>query len=391
MGLMRWMRCIVAIASLTLLVAAQSVPNDFAQQGLQLQKSGDFPGAIAAYQRALKADPHRVDVLTDLGVALAHQGQFEQAISAYRKALHFSPDFAPAQINLALAYYKDSYFQQARDLLIAFRKKTPRDLRIDILLADCDLRVGDNAAVIGIMSPWQSSQSQNLALAYLLGTAYIRSGQTEKGEGYIRRIMSYGDRPEVHMMLGDAYSHAHDFKKAASEFAKAIAMNPGLPDAHLRLAETELMTGDSAHAFSDLQAEERLNPNNFEANFYLGVEYKNRGDFANAGKYLERARTMRPDAFAPLLQLGLIAYQQGKYPEARDLLEKVIGKSPDNVQAHVVLGQVYYRLHLRELGMKQREIVQRLNAKRQKASIQQREKVSEHLQPVGGATGDSQP
>lgn len=376
---MRWLCCWMVLASLA--VAGQ-VHQDPALQGMKLQRAGDLTGAAKAYDAALSLDANRVDVLTNLGVVLAQQGKYEQAIAAYQKALRVSPDFAPAQLNLALAYYKDSFIERARDLLVAYRKEHPADLRIDLLLADCHLRLGDNAAVISVVEPLEQREPGNLALAYLLGTAYIRSGQSDKGDVLINRIMAQGDRPEVHMMLGDAYSHAHDFKKAAVEFTKAVAMNPSLPDAHLRLAETELMTGDSDRAFANLQAEYKLDPNNFETNFYLGLEYKNRGDLKLAETYLEKARNMRPDASDPLLQLALIAYQQQKYPEARAMLETVVQKNPQNVQAHVVLGQVYYRLHLRDLGLKQRAIVQKLNAERQQHSIQQRERISQQLQPV---------
>lgn len=376
---MRWLCCWVLLVSLA---GAKQTSQDPAVLGMKLQRSGDLPGAAKAYHAALALDAGRVDVLTNLGVVLAQQGKYEQAIAAYQKALHVSPDFAPAQLNLALAYYKDSSIERARDLLLTYRKEHPANMRIDLLLADCDLRLGDNAAVISVAESWEQRQPGNLALAYLLGTAYIRNGQNDQGEVLINRIMAQGDRAEVHMMLGDAYSHAHDFKKAAAEFAKAVAMNPNLPDAYLRLAETELMTGDSEHAFSDLQAAYKLDPNSFETNFYLGLEYKNRGDLGSAKSYLQKARTMRPDAVDALLQLALITYQQARYPEARTMLEEVVRKSPKNVQAHVVLGQVYYRLHLRDLGLKQREIVQQLNAERQQQSIRQRERISQHLQPV---------
>lgn len=383
---MRWLCCWLLLVSLA---GAMQAGHDPAIQGMKLQRSGDLAGAVQAYQAALASDPDRVDVLTNLGAVLAQQAKYEQAITTYKKALAIAPAFAPAQLNLALAYYKDSFIEPARDLLLKYHRQHPGDLRVDLLLADCDLRLGDNAAVIAVAGPWERQQPENLALAYLLGTAYIRNGQSAEGDAFINRIMVQGDRPEVHMMLGDAYSHAHDFKKAATEFARAVAMDPNLPGAHLRLAETELMTGDSGHAFADLQAEYKIDPGNFETNFYLGLEYKNRGDLSTARIYLEKARNMRPDATNALLQLALIAYQQQQYPEARTMLETVVRNTPEDVQAHVVLGQVYYRLHLRNLGLQQRELVQKLNAERQRQSIQQRETVSQHLKPIAKPTNQN--
>ncbi len=45
---------------------------------------------------------------------------------------------------------------------------------------------------------------------YLLGTAYIRSKQVEKGQLLVDRILRKGDSPQAHMMMGTAFAEAQD-------------------------------------------------------------------------------------------------------------------------------------------------------------------------------------
>lgn len=368
----------------------RSQGSDLAAKGLSLQQHGDLDRAARDYEAALHADPNQVAVWTNLGVIRVQQGQFPAAIGAYRHALKIDSAFAPARLNLALAYYKDGDLDQARQQIQTYRHGQGDDLRSAMLLADCDLRLGNNAEVIALMTPWAQKDPESLAIAYLLGTADIRAGKTAEGQQYIQQIMSHGDRAEVHMMMGDAYSHAHELKNAVAEFARAVALNPQLPQAHERLAEADLMTGDSDSALQQFQIEYKNNPNSFETSFYLGFLYKKHGSLEQARPYLERAHAMRPDAVEPVLQLGLLSYEVGQLPQARQWLEQVVKKAPKTIQAHVVLGQIYYRLHMPAQGLQERKTVQALNEERQQESIRHREQVSEHLDAVAGK-GDHQP
>ena len=57
-------------------------------------RSGDFPGAVADYRRAVALKPDDAAVWSDLGVALQRQGDAAQSVAAYRAALALRPDAA---------------------------------------------------------------------------------------------------------------------------------------------------------------------------------------------------------------------------------------------------------------------------------------------------------
>src|SRR6266540_4253603 len=77
-------------------------------RALEMQKAGDYVGAIETYKAALTIDPKRVDALSNLGAAYVHLGQFEDAIAQYNSALAIDGGNATVRMNLALAYYKSA-------------------------------------------------------------------------------------------------------------------------------------------------------------------------------------------------------------------------------------------------------------------------------------------
>ncbi|HEX4506884.1 MAG TPA: methyltransferase [Alphaproteobacteria bacterium] len=66
-----------------------------------LENSGDCPGAIDLYQRALRVDPYRVAFLLELGRLWREMGDVERARSWFSRALSIDPDSAEAAAGLA--------------------------------------------------------------------------------------------------------------------------------------------------------------------------------------------------------------------------------------------------------------------------------------------------
>src|SRR4026207_35895 len=66
--------------------------------GVKNQRAGKYKEAIAAYDRAIKADPKGAEAYVGRGSALAKTGQHERALKDYDEALRLNA-------NLADAYY----------------------------------------------------------------------------------------------------------------------------------------------------------------------------------------------------------------------------------------------------------------------------------------------
>jgi tetratricopeptide (TPR) repeat protein len=363
------------------LVFGQSLQNHL-RAALDFQQHGQDAAAIAEYKAALVLAPDHPEIWTNLGAAYAHRGDYIAAADAYHKALALNSTYGPALLNLGLTYYKTGQLDAAIKTLSDYRAGAAADERAALLLADCYLRTAQYARTIAVAEPLEQAHPGDLGIAYVLGTAYIRHGDTEKGEELVNRILSAGDSAPAHMMMGDAYAQSHQMGKAKQEYERALQLNPKIPLGHLRLAEAEVTSGDSDGAFEQFKAEYAVDPADYETNFYLGYILRERNDLAAAEPYLRRALTMRPDAYQPNLQLALLEFEKNDLQSARQLLQRAIRANPGETEPHVILGRIDYRLHLNAEGASEQKIVRDLNAKRQKESIQQRVNESESLGPL---------
>lgn len=100
---------------------------DYLNEGLALERQGDFEGAVTSYQLALRDQPHNVKVLQYIAIALSKTGRVEEAIRHYRRALELDPAAAGAHYGLAFLLRRRGDDIHAAEHLRAFLAKPPRD------------------------------------------------------------------------------------------------------------------------------------------------------------------------------------------------------------------------------------------------------------------------
>lgn len=287
---------------LLLVSGTLAYPQDAWQRALALHQSGDLNGAIEAYKECLKADPKRFDARSNLGAVLAALGRYPEAIEQYHQALAIAPpQFAPRlRQNIALAFYKSGQYPQAIAALAEIRQSSTADLNTDLLLADSYLQNGEPAKAAELLAPRETADAGDKAVAYVLGTALIRSGQVEHGQKVIELILRDGDSAESRFLVGVTMFTGGDFPAAVKQLSGALALNPDLPSLHSYYGQALLNTGDpdgAAKAFGDELAR---NPNDFDSNLRLGEILLQRHSLAEAQPLLEKAAGERPIDRGPL-------------------------------------------------------------------------------------------
>ena len=341
--------------------------EEILRHAVELQQKGDVAAAIPEYRAYLKQVPNNVIALSNLGAALAHAGLYADAIVEYRKALGVQPANDRVRLNLALAYYKASEISAAAEEAERVLAKQPGEQQVVFLLADCDLRLGENKKVIDLLTPLEPQMAGNMAFNYMLGTALIRDKETARGQLLVDRILRVGDSAEARLMMGETKLSVADFKGALEDFQKAVELNPALPDVYSYYGMALAATGDTPQAAVAFRKELDSNPNDYTSNVQLGVLLKQDEDYAGARRCFEQALSVRPRDAAVRYQLATLDLENGQVDKARTELEALTKEIPQFVEAHVSLATVYYRLKRREDGDKQREIVLQLNAEKQAA------------------------
>lgn len=349
--------------TIPLALAAQQSARDVGalQPALRLHAAGDLEGAIQAYRAYLKSNPESIEARSNLGAALARLGQYEQAISEYKVALRSAPKSPAVLFNLGLALYKADRFAEATQNFAAAHALSPGNKQLMLLLGDCHLRQGENRQVIHLLTDVYKSSPDDMAVAYLLGTALIRDNQVELGQTIVNQLLSGGDSAEARLLIGTTKMMARDFAGALVDIAKAVELNPKLPSVHSYHGRALLQTGDSAGALAAFHREIEVNPNDFDSNLNIGALLRQEQSYEDARPYLTKALTLRPGDPAVRYQIAALDLAVGRVDDARKGLEQLTQQEPRFLEAHVTLATVYYRLKRKLDADRERAIVQKLN------------------------------
>jgi tetratricopeptide (TPR) repeat protein len=338
--------------------------EDLLAKGMVLHRAGDLLGAIQSYQVALEILPNRADIRSNLGAAYAGLGRYADAIEEYKRALAARDD-SSVRLNLALALYKSGDPAEAVPEFQRVLQADRENHQAPLLLADCLLQLGRDQDVIDALTPREAAYADDLAYAYLLGTALLKRGETDKGQVLIDRIFRQGESAEGHLLMGMAHLNSRDYQNAVSELTRAVALNPSLPSLQTVYGRALVASGDREKGIRAYRTALEQSPADFDANLQLGILYRIDRQYELAMRHLKRAETVRPRDVALRHALAATELGLGDPEKARELLEEVARQVPDFVDAHVLLATTYYRLQRKEDGDRERAIIDELNAQSQ--------------------------
>jgi tetratricopeptide (TPR) repeat protein len=342
----------------------QRPPGEILKEAASLHRAGQLEQAIEDYRLFLEKYPDVAPVRSDLGAALAGAGRYEEAIAEYKRALQLKP-LPQVRLNLALAYYKTAKLSLAVTELKKVREEMPGDLRPAMLEADCDLRLGENKKVIELLTTLQQTNGGDLAIVYMLGTALVRDGQTNKGQVLIDKILKNGDSAEARLLLGTTKLMVSDFAGALVDLERAVELNPSLPEVYAYYGTALLSTGDQAGAQEAFEHALRDDRNNFDANLRMGMVLHKDERNDEALKYIRHALEIRPGDVGVRYQIASIELSVGQVEAARGHLESLVKEAPNFTEAHVSLATAYYREKRKSDGDRERAIVEKLNTEKQ--------------------------
>ncbi|HVH69890.1 MAG TPA: tetratricopeptide repeat protein, partial [Candidatus Dormibacteraeota bacterium] len=130
-----------------------------------------------------------------------------------------------------------------------------------------------------------------------------------------------------------------------------------------------LATGDQSGALGAFERALKDDPNNFDANLRMGMLLRQDEKFDQAMPYLHHALEIRPGDPGVRYQIASIDLARGNLAEAQAGLDALVKEAPEFIEAHVSLATVYYRLKRKADGDRERQIVDRLNARKQNTDV----------------------
>jgi len=329
--------------------------------------AGNLAAAEAEYRGILGEGYQR------LGEIYLTLEDHRRAITALEAAAAYQPNSPAVLIDLAIAYYDAQEYPKAlapANKALVIDRENPGAHQ---MLGKTFFMLGDLEKSIAELEAAAKLTPNDIDVAYTLGIAYLRNRQPAAAKQlYESMIKDFGERPQLHVLIGRAYRQSGLLPEAAAEFKKAIALNPRFPRAHYYLGITYLLDEGQSKmddAVAEFQVEVAANPDEFFANYYLGVVYIFQRKWELAVPFLQKATVIQPDNPDPYFQLGQAYQELQLHEQAIEVLKKTIALNPDLghnkgqvTTAHHRLAQSLLKTGQTEAGQRELQIASDLKA-----------------------------
>ncbi|MBA4187887.1 MAG: hypothetical protein C0467_07700 [Planctomycetaceae bacterium] len=202
--------------------------------GSALQDKNDIPGAIEAYNEAIRLAPHFAAAYANLGVALHDCGDLPGAIAAYREAMRLDPSDPKVLSNLGIAL-KES---------------------------------GDVAGAITALKQVIEVDPENPAVHFDLGNILQSIGNLDGAiDSFEEAVHLDPENALLHIHLAVVYLLRKRNDEAIASAKEAIWRNPLDPNADTAHGIIQLALGDTAGGRAAMAEAVRHDPDRWESTF----------------------------------------------------------------------------------------------------------------------------
>lgn len=275
-------------------------------------------------------------------------------------------DSTADRMSLAKMHFEKGDLADARSEAETLHAADPENLQAALLLAKCYIKMDRAAEAIGVLRPLETKHPSDMELEYSLAFAEIQSGSGSDGLPRMERVARDSNSANAWMIAGAARFERSEFAQAQADLDAAISLNPSLPGLSTMAGQVRYALGDADAALPFFESALRANPRDYSANLYTGMYRLNLGDYDTARPLLALALQLEPGSPMARLKLAELNSMTGKYNEAVSELEKLERANPGWAEPHVQLAALYYKLHRPEDGQRERDIVEKIQAKQQR-------------------------
>jgi tetratricopeptide (TPR) repeat protein len=203
-------------------------------------------------------------------------------------------------------------------------------------------------------------------VAWLLGSALIRTGHKRDGLERVEKVAKQGNSPEAYLLAGQTVLKMNQFEKARDYADAAMRLNPRLSGVFTLRGMALSYLGDNPASIAAMRKAIEADPKDFEAQLSLGAVLHTERDLDGARRHLALALALNPASNLARYEWARLERTEGQVEAAVKDFEKVVHDDPNWVQPHVELAALYFRLERQQDGERERAIFDRLNAEQQK-------------------------
>ncbi|MGH9687812.1 MAG: tetratricopeptide repeat protein [Candidatus Acidiferrales bacterium] len=330
-------------------------------------KSQHIADAITEAQAALQSDPSNVDAhrllariyvraLSDQSVGTAQQEDLTKAVQQFEAVLQLSPNDTYSALWLARLYGFENQPDQAEKVLRGILQRDSENEPALDQLSQLLIDEGRAPEAIALLTK-AADDTSSPDLYGVLGNAYSHTHDYAKAEAAYRKAIENDPTDASHRHgLAQALMSQHKYADALEQFKKLTQMEPNSSDNYLRMAELQRRLGQYGDAQSSLTHAQQLAPGNLEVLYNQALLYEDQNQFDKAAKLLSDAiasikaqssGTQNPRALAILYEQLGHAYNGGhNYSAAIETFQDMEKLGPDaQKRAQLLLIEAYRSDH----------------------------------------------
>jgi len=308
---------------------------------------GRYEAAKKLLQQLIAKDNRDYNAWLLLGWCNAQQQAFEKALAAYDHALQVKPDLAYAHAEMGcvlarLSRYKEGaeYLQRAMRIQPGFRKKLSYAYAMGVCTARLD-RLSESLACFETACNLDPSSGS----AFLeMGWVLLHLERYEEAEITLRKAIALcPDNAFAHQCLGLALVELERFGEAEPVLRRAVVLDPkdGISRFNFGRVLTEL--GRLGDAVPELEEAARLDP--IENGTYAGLWLAQSGlrNWEEALRAAEMLASRVPGNADPLAFRAIALVELGRLDEAEAAIRQSMDISPNSQSAHEALAQLHLK------------------------------------------------
>jgi tetratricopeptide (TPR) repeat protein len=325
--------------------------------GVWFAQNGDLQCSVAAFEQALRLDPHSAEAHFDLGLTRQRLEQNAAAVREFQLALQDDAGLLQARCALGSSL-SDTTSAEAE-----FRKALAVNPQLVCALdglAQVLLKEGHYDAAL---DDWRQAvriqpDAQDLQLA--LATATYKEAKAREADGLppvdgstvadaIRLLTTllskHPGMTAAHFSLGNIYANEQRSREAADEYRVVVRQVP--TDTVALAAEVKALVDVSDYTDALVPAREYVlrKPGDPLGHVLLGMVYRGLGEYRQAEPELAIGAARAPDDFEAHYQFGFVLAKLGRAERALPQLRKAVVLNPGDKSAQFQLAAV-----LRGLG-----------------------------------------
>lgn len=304
------------------------------------------------------------------GIRLTRQGRFADAIpylQAARGRVANGERFA-ADFDLSLCYVALRQFRKAIPVLRALRKRNPRLVNVENLLAQAYIGAREEQKALDTLRRAAAIDPRDEKL-YLFATDACTEGGTYKLGLKVADLglVQLPHSAQLHYQRGMFLSHLDRADLATKEYRLAEKYAPGQTIAYMGAAQAALLNGDMPGAIKAARQGLHKSPNNYVLLAILGKALVRSGaspgqpEFTEALAAMEKAVTEQPGHAGSQITLGNLYLMAGKLDKAIAHLEKARALDPRSTAVYAHLASAYRRRGNMKKARQMLETLARLN------------------------------